>query len=83
MNAYRIIKISDRNECECCGKTNLKRTVHMENMTTGQEVFYGVDCASRTMRQNYMGKSYPVSRDAVLSMAARAKTDKVTLFSKA
>lgn len=79
---FRLIKISDRGECGCCGKTNLKRTVHMENTATGEEVFYGVDCASRALRQHYMGKSYPVSRDAVISMAARAKNDKVTLHAR-
>jgi hypothetical protein len=71
--------MSDISKCDCCGKTNLKRTVHLENMVTGDDVFYGVDCAAAVLRQHYMGKRYRVSREAVKSMAARAKTQKVIL----
>lgn len=78
---YRVIKMSDRGECECCGKTNLKRTVHLENLGTGQEVFFGVDCAASALRQRYQGKRYPVSREAIKSMAARARTERVVLES--
>lgn len=81
MTTYRVIKMSDRSECECCGKTHLKRTVHLENLETGEDVFFGVDCAATVLRQRYMGKSYRVSREAVKSMAARAKTERVTLES--
>ena len=79
---YRVIKMSDRSECEHCGKTNLKRTVHLENLETGKDVFFGVDCAAKVLRQRYMGKTYPVSREAVKSMAARAKIEKVLLEAK-
>jgi hypothetical protein len=78
---YRVIKMSDRSTCDCCGKTYLKRTVHMENLATGQDVFYGVDCAASALRQRYQGKRYPVSREAVKSMAARAGRDRVVLES--
>jgi hypothetical protein len=79
MDTYRVIKISDHQECDCCGKKNLKRTVHMANLTSGEEIFYGVDCASKVMRQRYMGKLHKVSKDAVLSMAKRAKSDEVNI----
>lgn len=75
MNQYRVIKMSEQSVCECCGKTNLKRTVHLENLVTGEDVFFGVDCAARALKQRYMGKTYPVSREAVKSMAARAKRE--------
>lgn len=78
---YRVIKMSDWGECECCGKTNLKRTVHLENLATGQEVFFGVDCASSALRQRYQGKRYLVSREAIKSMTARARTERVVLES--
>ena len=79
MTTFRVIKMSDRSECECCGKTNLKKTVHLENIETGEDVFFGVDCAASALRQRYMGKRYHVSRDAIKSMAARAKTERVLL----
>lgn len=71
--------MSDRGECECCGRTGLKRTVHLENMTSGGDVFFGVDCAASALKQRYHGKRYKVSRDAIKSMAARAKTDRIVL----
>lgn len=77
--SYRVISMSDRGECECCGKTNLKRTVHLENLETGEDVFFGVDCAAKALRQRYMGKRYRVSREAIKSMAVRAKTEQVFL----
>lgn len=76
---YRVIAMSEISKCDCCGKTNLKRTVHLENMQSGEDVFFGVDCASAALRQRYMGKRYPVSREAVKSMAVRARTDRVVL----
>lgn len=69
---YRIIRMSDHDQCGCCGRKGLKRTVHMEIVETGEEVFYGVDCAASSLRQRYHGKRYPVSREAVKSMAVRA-----------
>ena len=78
---YRIINMSDRSTCDHCGKTYLKRTVHMENLTTGEDVFFGVDCAASALRQRYQGKRYPVSREAVKSMAARAVHGRVVLES--
>lgn len=76
---FRVIAMSDRSNCECCGKTNLKRTVHLENLTSGEDLFFGVDCASTALRQRYMGKRYPVSREAIKSMAARARTERVVV----
>ena len=74
---FRIIKMSDRSECECCGRKGLKRTVHLENLTSGDDVFFGVDCASTALKQRYQGKRFKISREAIKSMAARAKTDRV------
>lgn len=45
---FKIIGITDETTvCECCGKSNLKKVVVMENIDTGEIVRYGVDCAAR------------------------------------
>lgn len=74
MAQYRVIKMSDQPECGCCGKKNLKRTVHLENIESGEEVFFGVDCAASALRQVYRGKKYKMSREGVKAIAAHSKT---------
>lgn len=76
---YKMLGISDKPECDCCGKKNLKSSVALENQQSGEIVYFGVDCASKALRQRYMGKRYKVSREAVKSMAVRAKRETVTL----
>jgi hypothetical protein len=49
--AYKMIAINDdTSTCECCGKSNLKRVVTIENVETGEVVRYGVDCAAKAMK---------------------------------
>ena len=81
MTKFKMLGISDKTECDCCGKKNLKSSISLENMESGEIVYFGVDCASKALRQRYMNKRYPVSREAVKSMAARAKRDVVILES--
>jgi len=69
---FTVRGISDHPQCELCGKKNLKRTVVLES-ESGELMHYGSDCASRTLRQDYRGKRYPVSNDAILSMARSAQ----------
>ena len=69
---FKVLGISDKPQCDVCGKNNLKRTVVIES-ESGEVLHYGSDCASRTLRQDYMGKRYPVSRDAVIDMGRRAQ----------
>ncbi len=69
---YTVRGISDKTECDICGKTNLKMTVVIES-ESGEMLHYGSDCASRTLRQDYQGKRYSVSREAVISMGRSAK----------
>ena len=65
----RILGITDAiTTCDCCGKSNLKRTVGIE-LSNGEQVHYGVDCASKTMRQSYMGKTLKVSASTILDAA--------------
>ncbi len=75
---FKLLGISDRTECDACGKTNLRLTIVLES-ESGEVVHYGSDCAARGLKQRYMGKRYPVSREAALSMARRAKVEKVEL----
>lgn len=69
---YTVRGISDCPNCDNCGKTNLKSTVILET-ECGELVNFGSDCAAATMRQDYQGKRFPVSRAAVVSMGQRAK----------
>lgn len=77
MIKFKMLGTSDKPECDCCGKKNLKSSVVLENIESGEVVYFGVDCASKAMRQRYMGKTYKISREAVKSMAIRAKKELV------
>ena len=45
---YIIAGITDeRDTCECCGKTGLKRVVVLLDLDTDEFVFYGTTCADR------------------------------------
>lgn len=69
---FTVRGISDKTECDVCGKTNLKMTIVIES-EGGELLHYGSDCASRTLRQDYMGKRFPVSREAAIAMGHSAK----------
>jgi hypothetical protein len=48
----KILAITDETTtCECCGKTNLKRVVVIEQ-DNGAIVRYGTDCASKAFRSS-------------------------------
>ena len=69
---FTVRGISDKSECDVCGKTNLKLTIVIES-EAGDVLHYGSDCAARTLRQDYQGKRHPISREAALSMGRSAK----------
>ena len=51
-------KISlDVNQCDCCGKTRLKRTVHLFNEDIG-DIYLGVTCAGNWFGLNMSGNPY-------------------------
>ena len=76
---YKVLGTTDYPNCDCCGKTNLTRAVALE-AECGDVLNVGVICASKLLRQNYMGKTYKASADAVLSMGKRAKREGATAY---
>jgi len=74
MNGYtfKVLGTTDYPVCDCCGKTNLTRAVGLEN-EFGESFNVGVICASKLLRQRYMGKNHKVSPAAVMSIGNAAK----------
>ncbi|MCA9546121.1 MAG: hypothetical protein KC613_17070 [Myxococcales bacterium] len=67
---FRVEGVTDeRGECDCCGRTNLKRTVVLFDFDAGDFTFYGTSCAARAM-----GATVEATRRAVVE-AERAKRD--------
>lgn len=51
MRAYRFLGTTDEvTTCDCCGRSDLKSTVALENTETGENVFFGVVCAARALK---------------------------------
>lgn len=69
---FTVRGISDKSECDVCGKTNLKLTIVIES-EGGELLHYGSDCAAKTLRQDYMGKRTSISREAAIGMGRSAK----------
>lgn len=64
----RFLGISDEvTTCDCCGKTNLKRTVAI-SFNDGSPVFYGTDCAARTL-----GRKASIVKDEMNAVAYAQK----------
>ena len=69
---FKVLGTSDYPVCDCCGKTNLTRSVGVEN-EFGETFNVGVICASKVLRQSYNGKKHKVSTAAIISMGKAAK----------
>lgn len=76
---YKVIGISDYPVCDCCGKTNLTRAIRLQS-DHGDDFSVGVICASKLLRQNYMGKTYKASPTAIMSMGKRVKRESATVY---
>lgn len=50
MNFKILAVVDDVNCCECCGKTDLLRTVAIENLTTGEIKYFGTTCALQPVK---------------------------------
>lgn len=62
---FKMVGITDeRDTCELCGKTNLKRCVVLQDTDAGGIVYYGTDCAARVL--------YPRAHDKLLAGKVRA-----------
>ena len=60
----RILGINDdRDFCQCCGKTGLRRVVWIENLETGSIRHFGTTCA---------GKNAPALFEAIQCAVQRA-----------
>ena len=71
---YKIIGVTDeRNECDCCGRTHLKRTVVVSvTADDGSRVdYYGTNCAARIAGMKAKEVEAAIER---LSLAAQLKT---------
>jgi hypothetical protein len=46
----KVVLITDSvNECDCCGKQNLKKTYLVSDSETGSEFYYGSTCVKRNL----------------------------------
>ena len=51
MRQFQFLGTTDEHtSCDCCGKKNLKSTVAIRNLETGEDVFFGVTCAARALK---------------------------------
>lgn len=76
MKVYRVLGTSDEHEtCELCGRTDLKRTVALERVDTGEVVHFGTDCAARAAGWTERELSARV-RAAEQERAARAAAER-------
>lgn len=69
---WQVLGMLDQPNCHCCGKKNLKRTVHLLHIDSGEEYHFGVDCATRALRSRYQGRTYRLSREAMTQKARYA-----------
>ena len=64
----------ERTDCDCCGRSNLKSTVVLRDLESGDFVFFGVTCAAKA--QGWTNKEVKSSVDA----ARVAKTKEALHF---
>lgn len=47
MSRYEVLGVTDdRDFCECCGRTGLKRVVFIRDLETGETKHFGTTCAT-------------------------------------
>ncbi len=47
---YQIIGTTDDvDTCDCCGRINLKKTVILKDAESGEEVYFGTECAAKAL----------------------------------
>lgn len=61
--AFKLLGITDSvTSCDCCGRTNLKCTIELEN-ESGDVVFYGRDCAGAALYGRKNGKNTKIAEE--------------------
>ena len=51
MLRYKFLGTTDEiTACECCGKMDLKQTVGIEDLDTGEQLHFGTTCAARALK---------------------------------
>lgn len=64
MNATKIIGVTDEVcTCDCCGRTDLKRTIVLD-LGEGNIVHFGSLCAARSMGRTGKGQQHKVENEA-------------------
>ena len=70
---FRILGLVDwKNECDCCGKENLKKTVALENNETGEVVYYGTTCAAAANKYRFETEAKKVKSEITRIVKRRA-----------
>lgn len=75
MNKFEFLGTTDeRTSCDCCGKKNLRSTVAIRDLETGDDLFFGATCAARAL----MMQVADVRREATAAdRAAAARAEAV------
>lgn len=77
---FHVRGITDEvSTCDCCGRTDLKRTVVLESEATGI-VHFGTDCASRAMATKMSRKAFETVATAASFAAKHGATAAVRKF---
>lgn len=90
MRQFQFLGTTDEHtSCDCCGKKNLKSTVAIRNLETGEDVFFGVTCAARALKLQVAevrkgaadaDRAEADRREAVRRAAAEAESARWTAF---
>lgn len=71
--AWKFLGSDDSvNSCDCCGRSELKATIALESLATGEVVHYGINCAASALKQTAKEvKASTKSADEVKAAAKR------------
>jgi hypothetical protein len=71
MPRFKVLAVNDDKDfCECCGKSNLKKVVWIKDVETGEIQHFGSTCAVR----NFKGSFEKIERE-IFSATKRTKRD--------
>ena len=74
---FKILGICDNmNSCDCCGKTDLQKTVAIENCETGSIGYFGTSCAMQP------SKCFGFEKREINSALSHFKAKSIAYYSK-